>query len=168
MVDRFGGSTASEGDDIARLIFDIADVDVNEIKADFFKLAGNGFVHFGEEGLAVLVDLLDLHCGNNGTHLTENDVLRLVFNLRAGESKQTNGRVLHDALGVGNCGGNGGRDGYADIFLRERVLQIDWNHERFEIEIGKILEQRPDESRAAVDTFGRTTAGLAIDHQNFI
>ena len=153
LIHGFGSGFLTDGFDVPAFVVDVLDVDVDHGQADFFHFRGNGFIDFCHKCLAVAVDFLDLHGGNHRAHLPEDDVLRLALDFFSGQAQEANGRVLHDPGLVGNgrrdCGGHG----YADVFLRKRVVQIDGHDKGFEVEVFVILQQGQDERRAAVNAF---------------
>ena len=153
LIHGFGSGFLTDGFDVPAFVVNVLDVDVDHGQADFFHFRGNGFIDFCHKCLAVAVDFLDLHGGNHRAHLPEDDVLRLALDFFSRQAQEANGRVLHDPGLVGNgrrdCGGHG----YADVFLRKRVVQIDGHDKGFEVEVFVILQQRQDERRAAVNAF---------------
>jgi len=168
LVDGFGGGLAANGLDVAGFIVQIADVDVDQQQADLFQFDGHRLVDFAHECLSVTIDVLNLHGGDHGAHLANDDVLRLGLNLLGAEPEQANRGVLHDARVVRDGGGHGGRHADADVFLRQRVGEVDRHHKRFEIQIVVRLKERHDKRGAAMHALGRAAAGFAVDHKDLV
>ena len=87
-VDGAGGGFAAEGVDVAGLIGDVLDVDVDEPQADFLQFDLDAVGNVGDQLVAVGVDFLDGHGGDDHAHLAEDDVLREFLDLR-----QSSGRA---------------------------------------------------------------------------
>ena len=66
------------------------DVDVDDPQADLRELDFHGLYDGGLKLLPVLVDLLDVHGGDGGAELTEDDVLGHLADIRKIEAQQTN------------------------------------------------------------------------------
>ena len=117
LIHGFGCCFLTDGFDVAAFVVEVFDVDVDNGQTNFFHFRGDGVIYFGHECLSVLIDFFNLHGCNDGTHLTEDDVLCLALNLIAGKAQEANGRILHDAglVGDGRC--DRGGHGYADVFL---------------------------------------------------
>ena len=76
VVDRAGGGFLAERVDVAGLIGDVLDVDVDETQADFSQFDLDAVGNVLDELVAVGVDFLDRHRGDDDAHLAEDDVLR--------------------------------------------------------------------------------------------
>ena len=125
LIHGFGGCFLTDGFDVSALVVNVFDVDVDNRQANFFHFSGNGFIDFRHKCLSVSVDFLNLHGCNNRAHLPEDDVLRLALNFIAGQAQKANGRIVHNAGLVGDGRRDRGGHGYADVFLRKRVVQVD-------------------------------------------
>ena len=174
IVDRFCRRFLPESDDVARFVGDVRHVDVDEAEADFFQLALDVAGDRLQKLVAVGVDLLDVHGGDDQAQLAEDDVLGELLDLVHFEVAQPFRRILHD----GGLGGDADREDRrnvdADILPREGALQVYRNGQRRQIEVGKRLHERPDERRAAVDTLGAAgvarliRADFTVDDHDFI
>src|SRR6266404_4431492 len=122
-----------------------------------------------EELDAIAVDVLDAHRGDDLAQLAKNDVPCLLFDLRYIQPQKADRGVLHD-LGVRpDCHGENAGDVDANILDRQRILQRDLNLNRFQTQEGMVLNQRPDKSRASVDTPGGvSTPNLAKDNEHAV
>ena len=81
LVDRLGGGFATDCLDVARLVVDVLDIDVDDGQADLLQFNRDSLVDLGHERLAVAIDVVDLHRGDDSAHLPQDDVLRLGLNL---------------------------------------------------------------------------------------
>ena len=78
LLDGRRGRLATDGLDVARLVGDVGDVDVDQDQADLLELGLERHLDALEELVAVTVDVLDLHRGDDLTELPEDDVLGLL------------------------------------------------------------------------------------------
>ena len=83
LLDRLRGRLLADGLDVARLVGDVGDVDVDQHQADLPQLRLQRVLDGFEELVAVAVDVLDLHRGDHLAELAEDDVLGLLLDLRA-------------------------------------------------------------------------------------
>ncbi len=81
IVDGAGGGFPAERVDVAGLIGDVLDVDVDEAQADFPQFHFDAVGNVGDQLVAVGVDFLDGHRGDDHAHLAEDDVLREFLDL---------------------------------------------------------------------------------------
>ena len=159
-VDGLGGRFLTKGLDVAGLVADVGDVHVNEPQADFPQLALHAGGHGFQEFVAVGVDFLNLHGGDNQTHLAENDVLSQLLYLHQLQTQQPLGRVLHGARFGGNADGKPGGHVDADVLAGQGIFQIHADGHGGQIHVLVRLDDGLDERGAAVDAFG--AAGGAV------
>ncbi len=170
LLNRLRGRLLADRLDIARLVGDVGDVDVNEHQADLAQLGLERVLHRFEKLVAVAVDVLDLHRGDHLAELAEDHVFRLLLDFSRVEIQQADGRVLH-LLGR-RADGHGEHAGHvdADVLHRQRPAERNLDLHRLQAEPGVILDERIDELRAAVDARGRlvTCTRLAVNHQDAV
>ncbi len=96
VVDGLGGGLLAQGVNVAGLVGDVGDVDVDEAQADLLELA----LHVAGDGLQELipvgVDLLDVHSGDDQAELAEDDVLGQLLDFLELQAEQALGGILHD------------------------------------------------------------------------
>ena len=155
LVVGLGGRLATDVLDVVRFVGDVGDVHVDEVQTDLVEFSVNVLGHQGEEGLTVLVDLLDGQRGNGQTQLTEDDLLGHVFDGLRGQTKQTLGSIGHDLGLGGDTDGEGRWDVDADVLHREGVAQVDDDRQRLEVKVGVVLDERDDQTSATVNGVGR-------------
>ena len=105
VVDGLCGGLLTEGFQISRLVCDICYVYVYEPEADLFQLDLNVVGDSDKELVAVGVYLLDVHCGDYQTELTEDYILCELLYLDELEAQQALGGVLHDPRLCGDADG---------------------------------------------------------------
>ncbi len=169
-LDGLRGRLLADGLDIARLVGDVGDVDVDQHQADLSQFRFERVLDGFQELVAVAVDVLDLHRGDHLAKLAEDHVFGLLLDFLVAQAQQADGRVLH-LLGRG-ADGHGEHAGHvdADVLHRQGAAQRDLDLHRLEAQPGVVLDQRPDELRPAVDATGRVVpaARLAVDHQHAV
>ena len=74
LVNGLGGGFLTQRFDVTRLIHDVTDVHVDHFKTDFVQLEIHILVDQIKELFTILIDLFNRQCGNDQTHLTEDDV----------------------------------------------------------------------------------------------
>ena len=85
------------------------------------------------------------------------------------QTKHALGRVLHHPRFGRDADGEGRGRVDAYVLFRERALEIDLDRHGGEIEELIILDDRPDEGGAAVQTMGRLAAAhFAVNHEDAI
>ena len=169
VVDGAGGGFLAERVDVARLVFDVADVAVDHAQTDFVQLDLDALGDGGDELFAVVVDLLDGHRGEHDAHLAHDDFGGELLNLVKRTSEQARGGVLHH-LGIGGDADRERRRRIdADVLAGERAPQLDVERDGREVEILVALQNRHHKGRATMVASGREAAGdLAVNHQDFI
>ncbi len=75
------GGLLADGVDVAALVGDVGDVDVDQHQADLLQLRLERALHVLQERVAVAVDVLDPHRGDHLPQLAEDDFLGLLANL---------------------------------------------------------------------------------------
>jgi hypothetical protein len=162
-----GGGLAADGVDVARLVGDVGDVHVDQHEADLAELRLQRGLDALEEPVAVPVDLLDLHRGDDLTQLTEDDVLAPASMSPGLEAQQADGRILHDARLGADGDGEDGRHVDADVLDGQGAAQRDLDLQRLEVEVGVVLDQRDHEGAATVETLaGGLAADLSVHDQD--
>ena len=81
LLHRLRRGLAADGLDVARLVGDVGDVDVDQHQADLLQLRLQRRLNAVQELLAVAVDVLDPHRGDHLAELAEDDVRRLLLDL---------------------------------------------------------------------------------------
>ena len=166
-LDRLRGSLLANGVDISRLVGDVGYVHVNQQQTDFVQLRFERSLNVLEERLAVTINVLDPHRGDDLTKLAEDDFLSLLAHLAGAQAEQTNGGVLHHSGFGSHRNGKDARHIYADVFDRKRTAQRYLDLYRFQTEIGVILQQWDDERRAAMHGSRRlSTTCSTVDDQD--
>ena len=170
LVDGTSSGLTAEGVDVARLVGDVLDVDVDQLEADLAELDLEGTGDVVDQTLAVGVDLLDRHGGDDHTHLAEDDVSGERLDLGDLLVQQALGGVLHDARLLGHGDREGGRRVHADVLLRQRTLELDVDRDRGQVEPGVALDDGEHERAAAlVELCGLAgAAGAAVDHEDAV
>src|SRR6266851_4983889 len=122
-----------------------------------------------KEFFAVPIDVLDAHRGDDLAELAENNVSRLLFDLRRVQPQEADGGVIHDfQVGADRHGKNAG-DIDPDVLDRQGILERDLDLDRFQAQEGMVLKERPDKGRAAVDAAsGISAPHLTEDHQHAV
>ncbi len=135
--------------DVPRFVVDVGDVHVDEHQSDLLELRLQRLLNVVQKCLAILVDLLDAHGGDDLPKLPEDDVLRLALHLRSIELEQANGGV--GTRFVAGADGNGEHARYAnpDVLEREGIAQGNVYLNRLEAQIVVFLDDRPHERAAA-------------------
>ena len=174
VVDGLGGGLLAQGVNVAGLVGDVGDVDVDEAQADLLELA----LHVAGDGLqelvAVGIDLLDVHGGDDQAELAEDDVLGQLLDLLELQAQQALGGVLHDPRLGGDAHGEAAGDVDADVLAGQSVFQIHRDGHGGQIQELIGLDDRPDKGRAAVDALGTAggavlvAAHLAVDDHNLV
>ena len=122
----------ADGFDIARLVGDVGDVDVDQHQADLAQLRLERILDGFEKLIAVAVDVLDLHRRDHLAKLAEDHVFRLFLNVADVQPQQADGGVLH-LLGRGADGhGEHARHVHADVFHRQRTAKRNLDLHRLE------------------------------------
>ena len=158
LVDRFRSGALSDGVNVSALVCDVGDIDVQELKTELVELFRDVLFNVAEEGFAVGVDLFDRHGGDHQTELTEDNVFCEIRNLLLRNSEQTVCRVAHQGVVCAHADREDRRHVDSDVLHAESVGQIDFNLQRTQRKESVILNHRPDERRAAVDTPCRLVA----------
>ena len=156
LLHRLRRRPSADGLDVARLVGDVGDVDVDQHQADLLQLRLQRGLDVLQELLAVAVDVLDPHRGDHLPQLAEDDVARPACLISVGvQAQQADGGVLHH-FGVG-ADGHGEHAGHvdADVLDRQGALERDLDLHRLQAEEGVVLDQRQDEGGAAVDAARR-------------
>ena len=134
LVDGAGRGLLAEGVDVAGLVGDVLDVDVDQAQADLLQLDLDPVGDVLDQLVAVGVDLLDRHGRDHDAHLAEDDVLRQFLHLRLAQPEQAFGGILHDA----RLGRDPHREGRGrvdpDVLLRQRPLEADVDRHRGQVE----------------------------------
>ena len=81
LLHRLRRRLAADGLDVARLVGNVGDVDVDQHQADLAQLRLQRGLDVVQELLAVAVDVLDAHRGDHLPQLAENHVLDLLLDL---------------------------------------------------------------------------------------
>ena len=115
VVDGFRRRFLTQSDNIRNVYVDETETDLFEFSLD---VAGDGLQKF----IAVGVDLLDVHGGDDQAQLTEDDIFREFLYLVHFEVAQALGRVFHDRRFGGNADREDGRHVDTDILPRQRAL----------------------------------------------
>ena len=120
LVDRRAGGLAADRLDVARVVGQVGDVDVDQHQADLAELHLQRVLDVLQELLAIAVDLVDGHRRDHLAELAEDQVGRLGADLLAGEVQQADRGVLHH-LGLGADGdGEDARHVHPDVLEQER------------------------------------------------
>ncbi len=174
IVDGFCRRLFSERGYVTRFVGNIGHVYVDQTQTDLFEfafhVAGNRF----EEFIAVGVDLFDVHGGDDETELTEDNVARQIGYLRERKHSEPLRGILHDRRIGGDPDGEDAGYVDTDILFGKRAFEIDRDRKRRQIHKRVLLEERPHERRAAVDTFGAAVRSVGIgrdftvDHHDLI
>ena len=77
LLNRLRRRLLADGVDVAALVGDVGDVDVDQHEADFLEFRLDRVLNVFEERIAVAVDVLDPHRGDHLPQLAENDFPRL-------------------------------------------------------------------------------------------
>ena len=83
LLDGLRGGLLADGLDVARLVGDVGDVDVDQHQADLAQLRLQRALHLFQELFAIAVDVFDLHRGDHLPQLAEDHVLGLLLDLQA-------------------------------------------------------------------------------------
>ena len=135
VVYRLCGSLFTERGNIPALVVDIGHVDVYQAQTDLFELCLNVARNRIKELVAVGVDLLDVHRGDDKTKLTEDYILGKLLYLGKLETEKALGCVLHHADLGRNTDGETRGNVNTDVLVRQRVRQINRDRQRRQIEI---------------------------------
>ena len=174
LVDGLGGGFLTERLDVARLVADVGHVDVDQLQTDLSQLSLDVGADVGQELIAVRVDLLDVHRGDDEAQLTEEDVGGNVLNVVRVLAEQAFGCVGHALRFGGNTDGESAGHIHADVLLTQRVGQVTLDGDGREVEEGVVLKHGPDEGGAAVDTACGADAplfvatGFTVNDQDFV
>ena len=145
------------GDDTYILHFDLAELGLH--------VGGN----VSKELVAVGVDFLNVHGGDDQTQLTEENIGCYVADVLGAQAEQTLGGVGHAVRLGADTYGKAAGDVNADVLLTQGVGKVALDADRSQVQERIALEHRPDERCASVDTFGRCmAAGLTVDYQNLV
>ena len=174
VVDGLGGGFLTEGLDVAGLVADIGDVDVDEFQTDLAELGLDVLADGGEELVAVGVDLLDIHGSDDQTELSEEDIGGDVLDVGGMQSEQTLSSIGHDFRLGGDTDSEAAGDVDADILLGQCVGEVALDADGSQVEHFPVLENRPDEGCTAVDASGGgdgtflVLAGLSVDDEDLV
>ena len=159
----------TEVDDIVGGVADVADVDVHQIQTELAQLGVDIILHLGEELVAVGVEFLNGHVGDDETHLSVNDVGDEVLLVVHRESEHTLSGVLHH-FGVGADGNGDGRGHvYADVLRRDGARELAVYLHRLHREEVVALDDRPHEGSSAVVELRRLrSAGLTVNDEHLV
>ena len=130
--------------------------------------------HRFQKLVAIGVDLLNVHGGDDETQLTEDDVFCQLLDLIQPQTEQPLGGVLHHARLHRNAHRETGRHIDTDVLMGQGVCEVDIDGHRGQIQVFIRLDDRPDKRRTAVDTLGGTgravlvRADLTVDHQHLV
>ncbi len=167
--DGLRGGFLAERLDVARFVGHVLDVDVDQAQADFFKLGADVVRDGLDELVAVGVDFLDAHGGDDLPHLAEDDFLGELRDLRAVEAEQALGGVAHFVGIGGDADGEGRGHADADVLLGERVVQLDVDRHRAQVEELVVLNDGQNERRAAVHAArAAALADAAVDDEHAV
>ena len=136
----------------------------------FFSSGSSEFCTCDEERIAVAVDVFDPHRGDHLPQLAEDDFLRPASRSASALSPSKRMAAFCITSGVRADGdGEHARHVDADVLGRQRAAERNFDLDRFQAQVGVVLNQRPDERRAAVQALRRfAAAGLAVDHQHAV
>ena len=166
---RLGGGFLAERLDIARLVGDVLDVDVDQAQADFFQFGADVVGDGDDELVAIGVDFLDPHRRDDLAHLAEDDFLGELRDLRVIESEQTLGGVAHLVRIGRDADGEGRGNADADVLLGKGVVELDVDRHRAQVEKLVVLDDGQDEGRAAVHAARATAfADASVNNQNAV
>ena len=170
LADGAGRSLATESVDVAGLIGDVLDVDVDQAQPDLAQFELERFGDVGDELLAVGVDLLDRHRGDHHAHLAEDDVASQVLDVQQRQAQQAFRGVLHDTGLGGDADGERRRSIDPDVLLGERPLEFDLDGDRRQIQVRVTLHDGPHHGAAAVQAPRRLAfpADASIDHEDAV
>ena len=159
----------ADGVDITRLVRDVRDVDVDELKADLAQLRLERMLHVLEEHVAVAIDLLDVHRSDDLPQLAEDHFLGLLADLRGGKPEQSHGRVLHD-LGPRIDGDReDARHVYPDVLRGQRTAKRHFDLDRLEAQVREVLQKRYHECGTAMNRARRAAfVRAAVNHQHAV
>ena len=174
IIDSLCRSLLSESLDIAGLIADISNIDIDKLQSDFAELRLDVCTDIGKELVAVRVDFLDIHRRDDKPQLTEKDISRDILDILDSQPEKSLSRIGHIVRLRRDSNGKSARHIHTDILLAERIGQIALDRNRSKIQKSIALEHRPDERSTSVDTLcrGRSPAlvlsRLSVNHENFI
>ena len=168
LVDRARCGFLAQCVDVAGLVRDVLDVHVDEPQADLLQLDFHAVRDVLDQLVAVGVDLLDRHRGDDDTHLTEDDVASELLDLALRLTQDALGRVFHHA----RLGGDAHREGrgrvHTDVLLRQRALELDVDGNGGQVQELVVLDDGPHERGATVVAPGGKplAADLAVDDED--
>ena len=169
LLDSLRCSLAADGFNIAGLVGDVLDVDVDQDQADLLELGLEVLLDAAQERVAIAVNLFNAHACDDLTQLTEDDVLGLLHDLACGETEQAHGGVVHLFGGGADSDGEDTGHGHANVLQREGALEGRLDLHRVQGQVVVVLDQRPDKRTATVDGLGRATTGcLTVDDQDAV
>ncbi len=174
IIDGLCSSLLAESLDVAGLVTDIGHVDIDELQTDLAELSLHILADCSEELVAVGIDFLDVHRGDHKTELTEKNVGCDVLDVVDRKTKEALSCIRH-AVGLGrDTDSEAARHIHADVLLGKCIGQVALDGNRLEVKECIILENRPDERSAAMDTScgrDRTAAvlsGLTVDDHDLV
>ena len=168
-IDGFSSSFLTKSFDVATLILDVRHVNVDETQADLLQLNLDVSRDSLKELIAVAVQFLDAHSGNDETQLSEEDVSGQFLNLLRRLSEQTFCGSQHALRLRADTHGEATRHVHADVLLRQGIRQVRIDANRRQGKVSIILDDGPHEGTTAVHTFGTlAVTTIAINHQNLV
>ena len=168
-VDGLGGSFLTERFDVAALVFDVGDVDIDELQTDFLQFDLHILHNVLLELVAVAVQFFDRHRSDDQTELSEENIAGHFLDVCGFESEETFGGVVHRVAFGGNTHGEAARHVDAYVLSRERIRQVRFDRDGREAQISIVLNDGPNKGAATVNALGRTVgAACAVDHQDLI
>ena len=168
-VDCLCSSLLTESLDVAAFILDIGHVHIDQAQTDLLQFYLDVSRDSLKELVAIGVQLLDTHRGNNQTKLAEKDVSSQFLNLLRRLSKQAFCSSQH-AFGLRtdtNC--KAARHIHANVLLRKGIRQVCIDADRRKREVSVVLDDGPYESATTMHTLGTlAVATITIDNQYLI
>ena len=163
LVDGLGSSLLAQGFDVAALVLDVGNIDIDEFQTNLLEFD----LHIGRDSLqelvTVTVEFLNAHGGNNQTELTEEDIARHLLYLGGILSEQTLCGCRHVLWVCADTHGKAARHINADVLTAQGIGKVGINADG-------VLNDGPHEGTSTMHTVGtllRTTA-TTIDDENLV
>ncbi len=151
-IDCPGRSFLAQSVNISGFIGNVLDVYVDQLESDFLEFNLDPIGDFFDQEVSVGIDFLNVHGRDHNPHLAENDITRLFSYGLHIKTEQAFGRIFHDSGLSGNTNRKSGGCVYPDVLFGKGPGQRYVNGNRSEVEPLKILNDRPNERRATVNT----------------